>query len=29
MAVAARGDDVDGVIFHADRGSQYMSRTFA
>jgi len=29
MAVAARGGCVDGVIFHADHGSQYMSRTFA
>lgn len=29
MAVAARGGRVDGVIFHADHGSQYMSRAFA
>lgn len=29
MAVAVRGGDVDGVIFHADRGTQYMSRAFA
>lgn len=28
MAVAVRGGDVDGVIFHADRGTQYMSRAF-
>ena len=25
MAVAARGGNIDGVIFHGDRGSQYMS----
>jgi transposase InsO family protein len=25
MAAAARGGDVDGVIFHGDRGSQYLS----
>ncbi|MFC7792831.1 IS3 family transposase [Streptomyces cinereoruber] len=29
MAVAARGGRVDGVIFHADRGSQYISAAFA
>ena len=29
MAVAARGGRVDGVIFHADRGSQYTSASFA
>lgn len=29
MAVAARGGQVAGVIFHADRGSQYTSATFA
>ncbi|MFB9582212.1 IS3 family transposase [Streptomyces goshikiensis] len=29
MAVAARGGRVDGVIFHADRGSQYTSAAFA
>jgi transposase InsO family protein len=28
MAVATRGGDVDGVIFHADRGSQYTSAEF-
>ncbi|MFJ7209796.1 IS3 family transposase [Streptomyces sp. NPDC098789] len=28
-AVAARGGDVSGVIFHADRGSQYTSSAFA
>jgi transposase InsO family protein len=28
-AVAARGGDVDGVIFHADHGSQYTSEKFA
>jgi transposase InsO family protein len=29
MAVAVRGGDVTGVIFHADRGSQYTSDVFA
>lgn len=29
MAVATRGGSVTGVIFHADRGSQYTSNTFA
>ena len=29
MAVAARGGNVGGVIFHADRGSQYTSAAFA
>jgi transposase InsO family protein len=29
MAVATRGGNVDGVIFHADRGSQYTSAAFA
>ncbi|MFJ7150590.1 IS3 family transposase [Streptomyces sp. NPDC100445] len=29
MAVASRGGRVDGVIFHADRGSQYTSAAFA
>ncbi|MFD3537608.1 IS3 family transposase [Streptomyces sp. NPDC058664] len=29
MAVAARGGNVDGVVFHADRGSQYTSAPFA
>ncbi|MFI6124565.1 IS3 family transposase [Streptomyces sp. NPDC051064] len=29
MAVAARGGHVDGVIFHADRGSQYTAAAFA
>ncbi|GAA2967265.1 integrase core domain-containing protein [Streptomyces enissocaesilis] len=29
MAAAARGGDVRGVIFHADRGSEYGSRKFA
>lgn len=28
MAVATRGGQVDGVIFHADRGSQYTSAVF-
>jgi transposase InsO family protein len=28
MAVAARGGDVDGVIFHSDRGSEYTSAQF-
>jgi len=28
MAVAARGGDVYGMIFHHDRGTQYMSREF-
>jgi transposase InsO family protein len=28
MAVDLRGGDVTGMIFHADRGSQYMSREF-
>lgn len=28
MAVATRGGDVDGVIFHSDRGSQYTSAEF-
>lgn len=28
MAVATRGGDVDGVVFHSDRGSQYTSRDF-
>ncbi len=28
MAVAARGGDVTGMIFHHDRGAQYMSRDF-
>lgn len=28
MAVAARGDDVEGVIFHGDRGSQYLSSDY-
>ena len=28
MAVAARGGDVDGVIAHADRGTQYTSHTY-
>ena len=25
MAAAARGDDVAGIVFHSDRGSQYLS----
>ncbi|WP_189827985.1 IS3 family transposase [Streptomyces finlayi] len=29
MAVAARGGNVNGVIFHADRGTQYTSDAFA
>ncbi len=29
MAVATRGGHVEGVIFHADRGSQYTSAVFA
>ncbi len=29
MAVVTRGGHVDGVIFHADRGSQYTSAAFA
>lgn len=29
MAVAARGGQVDGVVFHTDRGTQYVSRAFA
>ena len=29
MAVATRGGDVDGVIFHSDRGCQYTSSEFA
>nr|WSW63820.1 IS3 family transposase [Streptomyces sp. NBC_00998] len=29
MAVAARGGNVGGVIFHADRGAQYTAATFA
>ena len=28
MAADTRGGDVAGMIFHADRGSQYMSREF-
>lgn len=28
MACATRGGDVKGVIFHRDRGSQYVSRRF-
>jgi len=29
MAAAARGGDIEGVIFHTDRGSQYTSRDFS
>jgi transposase InsO family protein len=29
MAVATRGGNATGVIFHADRGSQYTSAAFA
>ncbi|MFJ1931728.1 IS3 family transposase [Kitasatospora sp. NPDC088160] len=29
MAVAARGGEVAGVVFHSDRGSQYASAAFA
>jgi transposase InsO family protein len=29
MAVATRGGEVDGVIFHSDRGCQYTSAEFA
>jgi putative transposase len=29
MAVATRGGEVDGVIFHSDRGCQYTSSEFA
>ena len=29
MAVSTRGGDVDGVIFHSDRGCQYTSSEFA
>lgn len=28
MAIAARGGDVEGMVFHHDRGAQYMSREF-
>jgi transposase InsO family protein len=29
MAVAVRGGDVRGVVFHSDRGSQYSAKAFA
>ncbi|MGW2874806.1 IS3 family transposase [Streptomyces sp. NPDC001233] len=29
MAVATRGGPVNGVVFHTDRGAQYVSRAFA
>ncbi|MFC0448948.1 IS3 family transposase [Rhodococcus jostii] len=29
MAVRTRGGDVDGVVFHSDRGSQYTAAAFA
>src|SRR5690606_2622625 len=29
MAVATRGGEVAGVVFHSDRGSQYASAAFA
>ena len=29
MAAAVRGGEVDGVIFHTDKGSQYTSDTFS
>ena len=29
MAAAARGGDIEGVIFHTDKGSQYTSDAFA
>ncbi len=29
MAAATRGGDVEGVIFHTDKGSQYTSHAFA
>jgi transposase InsO family protein len=28
MAIAARGGDVEGMVFHHDRGTQYLSRDF-
>ncbi|MCX4791723.1 integrase core domain-containing protein [Streptomyces sp. NBC_01221] len=28
MAAAVRGGDVDGVIFHSDRGSEYTSKAY-
>jgi transposase InsO family protein len=28
MAIATRGGEVAGVIFHSDRGSQYTARSF-